>query len=74
MRVSERYLQGVREGRAVYARWLANNLFKRERLTESIGTLERLIVKLAPLANSERDLPFLQGELDFYRNQLKKVS
>ena len=71
MKVSARYLEGIKEGRNTLnigkelgepiPEWLASNL----------ALTKRLLASVKPLANSALAVDFFQGEIDFYENQLK---
>jgi len=73
MRVSAQYIEGIKEGRAVLNGAKRDSYLTREWLFGEIAAIERLRAKLAPLANTASEIKFFDGQLDFYRNQLKKV-
>ena len=69
-KIDQRYLDGIKEGRTLLNWWMRDKIPLREMLTDNIECLERLCAKLA---DSAYEVPFLKGELDFYRNQLRNL-
>lgn len=72
-KVSAQYIEGIKEGRKLLTWWKRDGFFSRDLLTENIASLERLRNRLAPLANTAFEIEFFDGQLDFFRNQLKKT-
>jgi hypothetical protein len=73
MQISAQYIEGIKEGRKLLTWWKRDGFFTRGLLVENIASLERLRDRMAPLANTQYEIEFFDGELDFYRNQLKRL-
>ena len=71
MQVSAQYLEGIREGRKLLNWWKRDGFLHRDLIAREIESLERLRAKLAPLAYSAGEVEFFDGQIDFFRNQLK---
>ena len=66
-KVSAQYIAGIKEGRLMLDWW------QRELVEENIASLVQLRARLAPLANTETEIEFFDGQLDFLRNQLANM-
>lgn len=73
MQVGQQYIEGIKEGRKLFDWWKRDGFFTRDLLVDNIASLERLRAKMAPLANTAAEIEFFDGELTFYRNQLKRL-
>ena len=71
--VSSQYIEGIKEGRKFFDWWKRDGFDVRELLERNIDSVQRLRDKIAPLYGSKYEIEFFDGELDFYRNQLKKL-
>jgi hypothetical protein len=71
--ISAQYLEGIEEGRKLFDWWKRDNMNLREQLKYNIELTQRVKAKVAVCAYSAGEIEFLDGELDFYHNQLKKL-
>ena len=72
MNISQQYIEGIKEGRTMFEWWKRDGFLTKAFLEENIASIERLHAKLVPLANTKDELPFLKGQMDFLRHQLKE--
>ena len=68
-KVSAQYLEGIKEGRRMTTWAKLDSFYSREWLEDNIISLKLLRLKMAPLANTKREIEFFDGQIDFYVNQ-----
>lgn len=71
---SAQYIEGIKEGRKIFDWSKRDGFFSRAWLAGEITSLERLRAKLAPLANTAIEIEFFDGQIAFYKNQMKKLA
>jgi hypothetical protein len=71
MRVSSFYIDGIREGRSLLNSWKRDGFDVQALLASDIESITRLRDKLARCAYTEHKIEFLDGQLDFFRNQTR---
>ena len=72
--IDSRYLDGVKEGRATLNLQKAAGVPPTKAgVAETIADLERLREHVAACAHSADNIEFLDGELDFWREQAKAL-
>ncbi len=71
-KISAQYIEGIKEGRKLLNWWKRDGFDTRELLATNITSLQQLRDRMAPLANTQYEIEFFDGQLDFYRNQLAK--
>ena len=72
-KVTAIYLEGIQEGRQWLRTARAEGAVTRAMIEREIANVTGLRDRVAPLAGSEGQIGFLDGEVDFYVNQLGRV-
>lgn len=71
--VSTLYLDGIREGRRLLNTWKAEGILTRNLLEVEITETIELCNRIAGCAYSEQSSDYFNGQIDFFRNQLKTM-
>jgi hypothetical protein len=71
-RVSAQYIEGIKEGRKLLDWWKRDCFDVQSLLLVEIDQLTALRHRVAQLAGSQDEISFFDGQIAFYKNQLKR--
>jgi hypothetical protein len=70
-KVSEQYIEGIKEGRKLFDWWERDCFDTRALLSSNLESVTALRAKVARFHGSQYEIEFYDGEIAFYENQLK---